>query len=82
MHGMYGFGSIWMIVFWIAFWTLLIIVGIYLLMKFISPGNKNVKNDQNDKNTPLNTLQERLAKGEINESEYEHLKSIIERDRR
>ncbi len=77
MHGMYGFGSIWMI----AFWIILIVFGIYLLMKFINGDNKNTSSNDNNKNAPLKILQERLAKGEIDEAEYERLKLIIERDR-
>jgi len=75
MHGMYGYGSIWMIVFWI----ILIGFGIYLLMKFIN-GDKDSGNN-NKKSSPLQTLQERLSRGEIDEEEYEHLKSIIKRDK-
>jgi len=75
MHGMYGYGSIWMIVFWV----ILIGFGIYLVKRFIN-GDKNSVN-KNKKNTPLQTLQERLARGEIDVEEYEHLKSIIKRDK-
>ncbi|MBU5467034.1 SHOCT domain-containing protein [Virgibacillus sp. MSJ-26] len=75
MHGMYGYGSIWMIVFWV----ILIGFGIYLVKRFIN-GDKNSVN-KNNKNTPLQTLQERLARGEIDVEEYEHLKSIIKRDK-
>lgn len=86
MHGMYGcgYGSIWMMVIWIAFWVILIGLGIYLLTKFVSRDNKNIKNNRhtnNNKDTPLQILQERLAKGEIDEAEYEHSKSIIKRDK-
>lgn len=80
MHGMYGYGPVWMIFIWI----ILIIFGIYLLTKFINGDNKKAKSNQTIKNntqTSLHILQERLAKGEINEAEYEHLKSIIKRDR-
>lgn len=75
---MYGHGSIWMIIFWIV----LVGVGIYLLVKFVNGDNKNMKSKQyaNNTTTPLEELQIRLAKGEINEEEYDHLKSIIKRD--
>lgn len=78
MHGMYGYGAIWMIIFWV----ILIGLGIYLLTKFINGGNESIKNNRNTKsNAPLQILQERLAKGEIDEAEYERLKSIIKRDK-
>lgn len=79
MHGIYGYGSIWMIVFWI----ILIVVGIYLLMKFVNNDHKNIKHERSitNKNAPFQTLQERLVKGEIDEAEYERLKAILERDK-
>lgn len=46
----------------------LIIFGIYLITRFINGGKKR---------TPSQILKERLAKGEINETEYERLKSIL-----
>jgi len=79
MHGMYGNGLILMIVFWVV----LIGLGIYLLTRFINGNNKNSKNNEaiNNKQTPLQILQERLVRGEIDKEEYERLKSIIQRDR-
>ena len=79
MHGMYGYGPIVMIIFCI----ILIGFGIYLLIKFANGDNKNAKNNHTiykQKSTPLETLQLRLAKGEIDEAEYERLKNIIKRD--
>lgn len=76
MHGMFGYGPIWMIVFWVV----LIGFGIYLLMKFINGDSKNNRNVNNKKNAALQILQERLVKGEIDEVEYEYLKDIIKRD--
>ncbi|HLR59321.1 MAG TPA: SHOCT domain-containing protein [Pseudogracilibacillus sp.] len=80
MHGMYGYGPVWMFVLWI----ILILFGIYLLIKFIKGDKQHPKNDyqtNNNQKTPLYTLQDRLAKGEIDEAEYERLKLILERDR-
>jgi len=53
-----------MIIFWIG----LISFGVYLVTNFIK-GDK--------KKTPLQIIKERLAKGEIDELEYERLKSVI-----
>lgn len=69
MHG-YG-GSFWSTILMIIFWVGLISLGIYLITNFINDGNKK---------TPLQITRERLAKGEINEIEYERLKSIIKHD--
>ncbi len=83
MHGMHGYGydygSVWMI----GFWIILIGLGIYLLIKFINSGSKinNNSKEISRENKPLLILQERLAKGEIDEMEYERLKNILNEDR-
>jgi len=71
MHMMHGYGSFWSMIMMIIFWVGLISLGIFLITNFISGGNKK---------TSLNIIQERLAKGEIDETEYERLKSIIKQD--
>jgi len=70
MHGIYGYGLIWMFVFWL----ILIAIGVYLLVKFIKGDNKSSKNNEK---APLQILQSRLVKGEIDETEYEYLKIIL-----
>ena len=71
MHMMHGYGSFWSMIMMIIFWVGLISLGIFLITNFISGGNKK---------TSINIIQERLAKGEIDETEYERLKSIIKQD--
>ncbi|WP_217587105.1 SHOCT domain-containing protein [Lentibacillus saliphilus] len=71
MYMMHGFGSFWSFIVMILFWVGLIGLGIFLISQFINGGNKK---------TSLNILKERLAKGEIDEAEYERLKSILKRD--
>ncbi|MDM8100593.1 MULTISPECIES: SHOCT domain-containing protein [Oceanobacillus] len=65
---MNGYGSFWTVILMIIFWIGLISFGIFLIASFIK-GDK--------KRTPLQIIKECLAKGEINELEYERLKSII-----
>src|SRR5699024_3335836 len=72
MHGIYGYGLIWMFVFWL----ILIAIGVYLLVKFIKGDNKSSKNNEKE---PLQILQSRLVKGEIDETEYEYLKIILKK---
>jgi len=67
-----GYSPIWMILFWIV----LIIFLVYLIIQFT---NKKKNNEQTNK-MPLFILQERLARGDISEDEYNNLKSIIEKD--
>lgn len=71
MHMMHGYGSFWSMILMIIFWVGLISFGIFLLTNFINGGNKK---------TSLQIIKERLAKGEIDETEYERLKSIIKED--
>jgi len=71
MHG-YGIGSFWSMLLMIGFWIGLFSLGVYLLTNFITGGKK--------KPSPLEILHERLAKGEIDEDEYERLKTIIEQE--
>ncbi len=68
MHMMNGYGSFWAMILMILFWIGLISFGIFLITNFIN-GDK--------KKTSLQIIKERLAKGEIDELEYERLKSII-----
>ncbi|WP_040980893.1 MULTISPECIES: hypothetical protein [Oceanobacillus] len=65
---MNGYGSFWAMILMILFWIGLISFGIFLITNFIN-GDK--------KKTSLQIIKERLAKGEIDELEYERLKSII-----
>lgn len=57
-----GFGGIVMILFWV-----LIIVGAVFLVRWIAAQSKNGK-------TPLQILQERYARGELKQDEYEQKK--------
>lgn len=73
MHMMHGYGSFWSIILMIIFWAGLISFGIFLITNFINGGKKK---------TPLQIIKKRLAKGEIDEAEYERLKSIIKQNRK
>jgi len=68
---MHGYGSFWSMIMMLIFWVGLISFGVFLITNFINGGNKK---------TSLKIIQERLAKGEIDESEYERIKSIIKQD--
>src|SRR5699024_12081820 len=57
----------------------LIAIGVYLLVKFIKGDNKSSKNNEK---APLQILQSRLVKGEIDETEYEYLKIILRSEER
>ena len=70
-----GYSPIWMILFWVVLGIFII----YLIIQFL---NRRNKSEQTIDNTPLTTLQERLARGEISPDEYENLKSILQKDRK
>jgi putative membrane protein len=77
MMGWYGgWGNGWtgilmglpMLVFWG-----LIIIGFVYLVKSFSTGSSEKNNDK----IPLDLLKERYAKGEINESDFDHMKNKL-----
>ena len=71
MHMMHGYGSFWSMILMIIIWVGLISFGFFLITNYIHGGNKK---------TSLRIIKERLAKGEIDETEYGRLKSIINQD--
>lgn len=71
MHMMHGYGSMWPMILMVIFWIGIISFGVYLITNFVQG---------NSKRTPLQIINKRLAKGEIDASEYERLKSMIEQD--
>ncbi|MFD1851807.1 MULTISPECIES: SHOCT domain-containing protein [Bacillaceae] len=52
-----------------TFWIVLIIIGFYLISNYLKGGEKR---------DSIDILKERLAKGEIDEAEYQRLKSVLE----
>lgn len=66
--GGWGFGWLGMIVFWV-----LIILAFVALVKWLSDKNGPAKEE-----TPLQVLQKRYARGEIDEQEYERKKHDLE----
>ena len=73
--GMSGFGFIGIILN-LIFW-MFIIIGIIFLIKFIAKQSENNKDSK--ENNSLKILKERLAKGEIEEKEYEQKKKLLKK---
>lgn len=71
---MHGYGSFWSMMLMIVFWVGLISLGVYLITNYMSGSRK--------KETPLQILQKRLANGEIDEAEYNRLKSILKEEKK
>lgn len=67
MTGSYGFGWIFMIL-----WAMLIIVGIVVLVKWIS--TPAAADGRSGESRALNILKERYARGEIDEQEFQKKK--------
>lgn len=66
------FGSVMMLLFWGV-----IIVGIVLVVRWLSSGPSHGTASAPAKNRPLEILQERFARGEIDEAEYEKRKRLL-----
>jgi len=64
----YGFGGVFMIVWWV-----LIIIGIIMLVKWLL----NSKSFRGGNSKALDILNERYARGEIDEQEYKKRKSDL-----
>jgi putative membrane protein len=65
--GGFGFGWIFMIVFW-----MLIVLGVVALVRYLGGAKQSSAGK-----TPLDILKERYAKGEINKKEFEEMKKDI-----
>lgn len=63
-YGWMGLGWIFMALLWV-----LIILGIVALLRWLGMGGNSSRDAQ--RNTPLEILQERYARGEIEQEEYE-----------
>ena len=68
-HLFYGGGFMW--IFWI-----LIIVGIFFIFQNMTKGNSN--NASFDKDSPIEILKKRYARGEIEEEEFERRRKELE----
>ncbi len=70
-HGWMGFGGIFMILFWG-----LVILGAIALVRWLWMSGKDSRNES--RGTPLDILQERYARGEIEREEYERKRKDLE----
>ncbi|MFB9860099.1 SHOCT domain-containing protein [Salinicoccus siamensis] len=71
MHG-YGMGGF----FGLGLFDLIVIIALFLILIWVIKGN-NRNNDRQPEDRALGILNERLAKGEISEEEYERLREKI-----
>ncbi|MDG6773876.1 SHOCT domain-containing protein [Thiomicrorhabdus sp. ZW0627] len=65
---MYWAGGMGMWIFWIV-----LLIVIFVLIRMLSSSNQNVSSE-----TPLEILQKRYAKGEIDQETYEKMKNTLE----
>ena len=68
-HYMYG-GFMW--IFWI-----IVLVVLVLLVKWIFEQSRSGSSDTKEKESPLEILKKRYARGEINQEEYEQKKKDL-----
>ena len=72
--GMGWFGGIFMMVFWI-----LILVGLIFLVKWLIQSSRREKSKAGGENAALEILKERYARGEIDKTEFETMKTDLKR---
>lgn len=72
-HGLFFGGGFVMWLFWIA-----IIIGLVYIVKSIIPGGSS-DTARSEKETPIDILNKRLARGEINSEEYKRLRDELEK---
>ncbi|WP_373019825.1 SHOCT domain-containing protein [Thiomicrorhabdus sp.] len=70
MHGYYGGGFMWL---W--FFIIILVVALVLVPFF-----KNSTTQARPKESALEILEKRFARGEINEDEYKRMKQTLEND--
>ena len=73
-YGMgYGFGGIFMILFWV-----LIIIGVVYLIKILAGGNISTKEKME---TAEEVLKKRFARGEISKDEFEAAMEVLKKNK-
>lgn len=79
MYWGYGEGNGWMgigMIFMALFWVLVIVGGI-ALVRWLGVNSKEARDTR--RQTPLETLQERYAQGEIGKEEFEQKRADLEK---
>jgi len=67
-----GIGGMW---FGWIFWLLILVVVIWAVMQFT---NRNKNSNQISKQSPLDILKNRYAKGEISKEEFDRMRKDLE----
>lgn len=72
MHGYYGGGFMWL-------WFLLIVLVVILILVPVLKKNDSTQSNLS-KESALDILEKRFARGEISEDEYKNMKKTLEND--
>jgi putative membrane protein len=65
-------------IFMNVFWIIILVGGVYLLMKYLSTRRKGDSGQGWFGSNPLEILRERYARGEIDQAEFERIKHDLE----
>jgi putative membrane protein len=69
---MWGIGAWWMAIFWV-----LVIIGIFFLVKWLVEQGKGNRNKAIGEDSALEILKKRYARGEIDQKEFEQKKKDL-----
>ena len=75
-HGFYGGGSWWMMGFGMLFWGVIIALAVWSIAR--NTGNTRVVGRRGHDEDPIWLLKGRLARGEIDETEYQQVRKHLE----
>lgn len=75
-HGYYAGGGWWMMGLGMLFWGVIIALAVWAIMRFT--GSHRMAQGEPHGEDPLDVLKRRLARGEIDETEFERIRKHLQ----
>jgi putative membrane protein len=74
-HGMNGWGGMW---FGWIFWLVIIALAVWIVARLAASGRAGNRGSDYKRETPLDILKKRYARGEISKEQFENMKKDLE----